>query len=219
MTKKNKAFIFLSTAVALLPIAMYLAVFDQLPAQMGMQWNAEGGVNWYAPKVVAVFIVPVVLALLQLVTVGIRRNDPKRENASAAMQIIKDWMIPVVSVLMAVYSILQNTGTSIGNAVPLVAIGLTLILVGNFIPKSRQNYTMGIRTPWALNNADNWNKTHRLAGWLWIVGGIVLIISAFIVNDAPQLLMVLLPDIILMVVVPFAYSYAFYRKHGGNTQA
>jgi uncharacterized membrane protein len=219
MTKKNKAFIFLSTTVALLPIAMYLVVFDQLPAQMGMQWNVEGNVNWYAPKVVAVFIVPVVLALLQLVTVGIRRNDPKRENTSAAMQIIKDWMIPVVSVLIAVYSILQNTGTSIGNVVPLVVIGLILILVGNFIPKSRQNYTMGIRTPWALNNVDNWNKTHRLAGWLWIVGGIVLIISAFLVNNTPQLLMVLLPDIILMVVVPFAYSYAFYKKHDGNTQA
>ncbi len=219
MTTKNRTVIVISTAVALLPIVMYLVVFDQLPAQMGMQWNVEGNVNWYAPKAVAVFVVPVALALVHLVSFAMRRNDPKRKNTSAVVQAIMDWIIPLASILIAVYSILQNTGTTVSNAVPLVVIGLFLILVGNYIPKSRQNYTIGVRTPWALNDADNWNKTHRLAGGLWIIGGIVFIISAFIVSSTIELLIVALPAILLMAAVPIGYSYALNKKHVGTMQS
>jgi uncharacterized membrane protein len=213
MTSKNNKVISISTAVCLLPIVMYLVVYDRLPAQMGMQWNIEGDVNWYAPKAVAVFVAPAVLALLHLFSAIARRNDPRRESTSAAMQVIKDWTIPIVSILIAVYSILQNTGISVSNAVPLAVIGIILIVVGNYIPKNRQNYTLGIRTPWALNNADNWNKTHRLAGRLWISGGIVLIVSGFLVRNTPELLMVLAPIVILLAAAPVIYSFCLYKKH------
>lgn len=63
MTMKNKGSIILSTAITLLPIVLSLLVYPQLPEKMGMQYNAEGTENWYAPKAVAVFVVPAALAL------------------------------------------------------------------------------------------------------------------------------------------------------------
>ncbi len=218
MTMKNKGSIFLSTAITLLPIALYLLVYHQLPEQMGMQYNAEGAANWYAPKAVAVFVVPAVLALIHLFALVKMRTDPNRKNISVAMQIIKEWTIPAASILITVYSILQNTGTHIGNIVPLVTIGFILLLIGNYIPKTHQNFTIGIRTPWTLKNAVNWNKVNRLAGWLWIISGVILILSAFIVTSTIEILMVVLLIVVLMIVPPIIYSYVLQKKHGSNLQ-
>jgi uncharacterized membrane protein len=218
MNTNNKKFIVLSTIICLLPIAMYMIVYEKLPSQMGMQWNIEGGVNWYAPKAIAVFAIPCVLALIHLVSVAMRRNDPKWANTSVAMQLIANWTIPIVSILVCVYSILQNTGTSVANTIPLVAIGIILILIGNYVPKSRQNYTIGIRVPWTLSDVDNWNKTHRLAGYLWIAGGALLVVSSLIVQDASGLLVTLLSVVILMVLIPIGYSYTLHKKSGNDGQ-
>ena len=139
------------------------------------------------------------------------RTDPNRKNISVAMQIIKEWTIPAASILITVYSILQNTGTHIGNIVPLVTIGFILLLIGNYIPKTHQNFTIGIRTPWTLKNADNWNKVNRLAGWLWIISGVILILSAFIVASTIEILMVVLLIVVLMIV-PLLFTLMSYKK-------
>lgn len=212
INKKDKKFILLSTIVCLLPIGMYLAVYDKLPAQMGMQWDFEGNVNWYAPKAMAVFLSPSILALLHLVSVFTRRNDPKKEHTSLAIQVIMDWLIPILSIPVSVYSILQNTGTSVRRTIPLVAIGLILILAGNYMPKIRQNYTIGIRIPWTLNNSHNWNKTHRMAGYLWIVGGIIFIMGSFVIRESTVLFAVSLAVLAVMILVPFIYSYLLYKN-------
>ena len=208
----DKRFLLLSTLVCLLPIAFYLLVYDQLPEQMAMQWNLEGQVNWYAPKLAAVLILPLSLAAIHLATLFLRRFDPKRENASAALQTILDWLIPVLSILINTYSILQNTGADIPTAVPLILVGCLLIIIGNYLPKSRQNYTVGIRIPWTLDDPDNWNKTHRLAGPLVMLGGVALIIAALAPFKSPLWLILILAVIILIVVIPCLYSFSLHLK-------
>jgi uncharacterized membrane protein len=210
--KRDKSFIVLSTIICLLPIAMYLMVYDQLPEQMGMQWDLEGNVNWYAPRAAAVFGVPAALAIIHLASVFIRRNDPKRENASAVMQSIRDWIVPIVSILASVYSLLLNTGTSITRTIPLIAVGVILIIIGNYIPKSRQNYTIGIRLPWTLDNVDNWNKTHRMAGYLRVLSGAVLIICPVLPVPTVALLSIILGTLLLCVILPVLYSFSIYKK-------
>lgn len=85
-----------------------------------------------------------------------------------------------------------------------IFVGIVLIVVGNYIPKTRQNYTVGIRTPWTLNNEENWNKTHRFGGKILVISGIMTILSVFI----PYLYIfafILFPLIIV-------YSYWIYRN-------
>jgi uncharacterized membrane protein len=54
-------------------------------------------------------------------------------------------------------------------------VGMILIVIGNYMPKARQNYTIGIRLPWTLANEENWNRTHRIAGYLWLISGILVV--------------------------------------------
>ena len=82
-------------------------------------------------------------------------------------------------------------------------------MIGNYLPKCRQNYTVGIKLPWTLNDINNWNKTHRMAGVLWIICGILFAISAFLGRVGEVSIIIL---IIVMVCVPTAYSFLLYKN-------
>ena len=88
-------------------------------------------------------------------------------------------------------------------------MGLILIVVGNYLPKARQNYTIGIRIPWTLASEENWNRTHRLAGYLWVIGGILMIIAALTgIANAKWMLAIFF----ILALVPFVYSYWLHVK-------
>ncbi len=90
-----------------------------------------------------------------------------------------------------------------------IVLGLILIIMGNYMPKTKQNYTLGIRLPWTLNSEENWNKTHRLAGYVWIIGGICIILSSWLNIYSYFTSMVIL---ISLVITPTVYSYLLYKK-------
>ena len=83
-------------------------------------------------------------------------------------------------------------------------MGMLLVITGNYLPKSKQNYTVGIKLPWTLNSQDNWNKTHRFAGYLWMAGGAFMILTAFL---KVNLAIAIVPVIILIAAAPAIYSF------------
>ena len=89
-------------------------------------------------------------------------------------------------------------------------VGLTFMVIGNYLPKCRQNYTMGIRLPWTLNDEDNWNYTHRIGGFSWTVGGALVILFALL-GLAGLILAVLL----ISTAIPMVASYLYYRRKKG----
>ena len=90
--------------------------------------------------------------------------------------------------------------------VPLL-LGVSLVAIGNYLPKCQQNYTIGIKIPWTLNSEENWNRTHRLAGFVWVMGGIIMILSAFWVG-----IWITIAVSAMMALIPVIYSYALHRK-------
>ena len=96
---------------------------------------------------------------------------------------------------------------AVGLIVPFI-IGLLFIVIGNYLPKTKQSYTMGIKLPWTLDSEENWNRTHRLAGFLWVIGGVLFIIAALLKLDFWVDVVILL----IMTLVPTVYSYVFYRR-------
>ena len=86
-------------------------------------------------------------------------------------------------------------------------LGAVFIIIGNYLPKCKQNYTIGIKIPWTLNSEENWNRTHRFAGWLWTFSGIVVMLTGFFGGFWIFFIVVL-----LMVLIPFAYSYMLHRR-------
>lgn len=82
-------------------------------------------------------------------------------------------------------------------------------MTGNYFPKCRQNYIIGIRTPWTLKDEENWHSTHRIAGKMWVMGGIIILIAALAL---PSDLWALLLDMAILFVFPVIYSFSFHLK-------
>lgn len=118
------------------------------------------------------------------------------------------WIIPVLNLLLSVITYATAMGTTVRVEVILpVFIGLLFMIFGNYLPKCKQNYTIGIKIPWTLQSEENWNRTHRFAGRLWVICGIVIILTGFFGG-----FWAFLGVVVLMVFTPFIYSYVLYRK-------
>lgn len=92
----------------------------------------------------------------------------------------------------------------------LALFGIMFIIIGNYLPKIKQNRTLGIKVSWALSNEENWNKTHRLGGKVWVISGLAMLFSIFLPQVAMMPIMVC--SIIAATIIPIVYSYCIYKK-------
>ncbi len=208
MIKKNLKVLIITSIVILLPILAGLILWNQLPEQIPSHWNASGEIDGWSSKVFSVFGMPLILLAAQWLCVLGSAADPKKENHPQKVLHLVLWIIPVLSVLLHVitYSVALGKEVRVEVVLP-VFIGIIFAIIGNYMPKCKQNYTIGIKIPWTLNSEENWNRTHRFAGRLWMVCGLMIILTGFFGG-----FWVFLPIVLLMVIAPFVYSYVLYRK-------
>jgi len=208
MIKKNLRLLVITSIVLLMPILVGVLLWNQLPEQMPSHWNADGEVDRWSSKAFVVFGLPLILLAVQwLCTLG-TGADPKKQNHSAKVVQLVLWIIPVLSWVLFAITYATALGKEVRVEVLLPAlIGLLLTVIGNYLPKCRQTYTIGIKIPWTLNSEENWNRTHRFAGRLWVPCGLIIMLTGFIGG-----VWVFLPLVLLMVLAPFVYSYVLHRK-------
>ena len=123
------------------------------------------------------------------------------------------WLLPVISLLSgAVVAGLQRgyDGADFMFILMNLGFGLLFLLIGNYMPKFRQNATIGIRVKWTLENEENWNVTHRFGGKVWVAAGLACMIAALLPSAA--MAVVFTAAIVAAAVVPCVYSYLYYRK-------
>ena len=89
--------------------------------------------------------------------------------------------------------------------------GLIFIVVGSYLPKCKQNYTIGIKLPWTLNDEANWNNTHKFASKFWILGGILMATCGLLPENI--CLWAFFVIILIIALIPSIYSYMYYIKH------
>ena len=208
MIKKNLKTLIITSVVILLPILAGLILWNQLPDPMPTHWNAAGDVDGWSSKPFAIFGLPAILLAAQWLCVLGTAADPKKNNHPEKILHLVLWIIPVLSVVMHtfVYLIALGYGVRMEVVMPIL-IGLIFTIIGNYLPKCKQNYTIGIKIPWTLNNEENWNKTHRFARWAWTFGGIAIMLTGFLGS-----FWIFLSIALLMVLAPVIYSYILHRK-------
>ena len=207
--KENRKTMILTCLLCLLPMALGLYFYKELPDQMPIHWNAAGEVDGYAPKALAVFGFPVFFAALELLMFFVILSDPKKQNQSNVMRQLGFWSLPVIGMIVYPMTIFSGMGYDLPvTTIVMLLCGVLFIVVGNYMPKAKQNYTVGIKLPWTLHDTENWNKTHRLAGFLWVIGGILFLVAAFLPGGAVLTLAIAA----VMVLVPTVYSYLLYLK-------
>ncbi len=210
MIKKNIKRLLLTSAVILLPMLAGIILWNKLPEIIPVHFGPSGDADGFSNRPFAVFAMPLfVLAVHWLCTLA-TAADPKHKNIDGKPLGLVLWICPLISLL--VNGVIYTTALGIGINIPMVMglfFGCLFVVIGNYLPKCRQSYTLGIKLPWTLNDEDNWNRTHRFAGRLWTVGGLVMIVTAFF----DELLAYAFFGIILvMVIIPTVYSYRLYKK-------
>lgn len=208
MIKKNLKVLIITSLVILLPILAGVILWNQLPEQIPTHWNSVGEIDGWSSKPFAVFGLPLIMLTAQWLCVLGTGADPKKGNHSDKIVHLVLWIIPVINILLSVITYAVALGKEVRVEVIMpVFIGLVLAIVGNYLPKCKQNYTIGIKIPWTLNSEENWNKTHRFAGWLWTICGLVIMLTGFLGGFE-----FFLGIVLVMVFAPFIYSYLLHRK-------
>ena len=209
--KMNKKLLALTSIVILLPMIWGLIIWPQLPNQIPIHFNVAGQANNFQSKPLAVFGLPVFLLLVHLFVIFMIGRDPKNCTMNEKMIKVIYWLIPIVSlsVLYLIYS--KALGSTTNPSIFVSALlGLIFVMMGNYMPKLKVNHTVGIRLPWTLQSEDNWHKTHRLAGKLWVVGGLILLLESGLQFAAPYVMGIV---ILAIVLIPILYSYQLSRKN------
>jgi uncharacterized membrane protein len=205
---KNKSTI-ISTIMCLLPMVLSAILYSELPTQIAVHFNNAGVADNYLPKAVAAFGLPVFFAVINLYLHFRVNQDPKNENASTSLKSFSRWLLPVMSIILVPVTLVM----AMGNELLIVLIaqvlaGTVVVICGNYLPKCKRNYTVGIKLPWTLDSEENWNKTHRFAGFVWVIGGFVILLNAFLRFSW----FVTMGMIALIIILPFLYSCLFYQK-------
>lgn len=206
---KNKTMIFVTAIMILIPMFVGLILWNKLPDNIAIHFDVNGRADNWCYKGWAIFGIPLFILAAQFFCLFITAHDPKRKNISNKIYNLIMWICPICSVICGII-IYTNAFDISFSAFPIlqVVMGIGIMTSGNFLPKCRQNHTVGIRLPWTLNDKENWNFTHRFAGKVWIIGGLILVINAFLNNWIISLV-----TIFLLVVIPPIYSWRYHRKH------
>ena len=209
---KNKWLLLVTSVVILLPIIGGVLLWDKLPENIPFHWGINGEVDGYATKPVAVFLMPFLLLAIQWLCFFLTRMDPKQKEKTNKMLGLVLWIIPVMNILLNVVVYVSALGhpLDVGVVMPLF-FGALFVVIGNYLPKCKQSYTIGIKLPWTLENEATWNATHRLAGWLWVAGGLLMMPCALLPTAAT--FGVMMGILLVMLIVPTAYSYRYYKNH------
>ena len=209
MIKNIKIKIIITSLITLLPILIGMLLWRELPDLIPTHFGLDGRADDFSSKEFAVFFFPLLLLFVHYICLFFIKADPKNKNISNKVFNIILWVCPVISLLISVLMYLNALKIQINATfATTIFIGAIFVIIGNYMPKIKQNYTMGIKLPWTLNDEENWNKTHRLAGWLWTFGGILVLLSSFFDYQYIIIMAVILP----IVLIPAAYSYSLYKK-------
>ena len=155
--------------------------------------------------------------LVLLITFSDRRN---RENQSRKAVRLIFWIMPAVSLLTGGVTALLQRGVQSASTLSTamaMGFGLLFIVLGNYMPKFRQNSFMGIRVKWTLESEANWNATHRMGGKVWVAGGFACLAGAMLPVKAMG---AVFPVVLVTVALaPIVYSYYYSKTQPAAEQA
>lgn len=213
MIKKYKWTLLITSVVILLPIYFGYMLWDELPDMMATHWGVDNQPNGYSSKAMAVYGIPLIMLALQWFMLFMTELDMKKKNHSMKLMQLVLWIIPMMTLLVSAMCYAYALGIELNIGFwALFFLGCLFTVIGNYLPKCRQNWTMGIRIRWTLDDAENWNHTHRLAGPVWVAGGLLLVVCSFFSRHTIALYGSI-AVILLMVTIPTVYSYLYYKQH------
>jgi len=218
MIKKNKWKLIISSVIIMLPALLGIFGAKILPEKIAVHWGFNGNADGFMTSSLAFFILPAILLathwICMIITAVVDKNA---EQSKKALEIIF-WIIPATSLITcgSVFAAALGYTTKLHIFV-LAIIAVAFIIIGNYMPKMTRNRTLGIKTKLTLANDENWNATHRFGGKVFVITGFLALLAIPLPPSAMPVVLIII--IALIVIIPYIYSYCFYRKQLANGTA
>lgn len=214
MSTKATNILLLALIALVFGVAFY--IYPALPPQIASHWDIAGNANGYLPKFWGVFLFPILLSFLFLVYWAIPKLDPKHANIGLFRNNYNIFWIVLFIFFTYIFklTVLWNySGVRFNLSESLApALALLYFTIGWLLAHTKQNWFIGIRTPWTLSSERVWDKTHQLGGLLFKIAAVGPLIVFFMPNpgDIP-LVVLLIGPVALAAIISVVYSYLLYR--------
>jgi uncharacterized membrane protein len=201
--------------LVLIVIAVFVSIFayPHLPDRVPTHWNASGEVNGWSSRLWGAWMLPLTMALVWLILRAVPHIDPRKANY-AKFQGMYDWLvILVIAFMLAIHVviILAATGSPIEmHKVMMPSVGIFIAALGFLLPRVHPNWFVGIRTPWTLTSDISWERTHKIAGPLFIALGVLIVASTAIAPTTA--IWILVVAAVGITIFLFAYSYQVWKE-------
>lgn len=207
----NKRFDFVGLGLVVLGFALVAAMYASLPDPMPTHWDMQGQVNGSMPKLWGAWLLPAITALIWISLLIVPRISPRgfgMESFGRPWKVVRYAIL--VFLLLCEVLVLRAAATHapFPSRILEVSVGALFMAIGNPLGKVTRNFFFGIRTPWTIASEEVWNRTHRLAGKLFVVAGLAVAVTAFWEVGAE----VIIGAILAAVLIPAVYSYVIYRR-------
>lgn len=206
-------------ALCIVSFLGHLALFPQLPDIVPTHWDAAGNVDGWSGRMATLGLDLLPLGLLALFY-ALPKIDP-RGKAYERMGSFYTGVVTLFTVFLicmtwttelTVFGIIPQNESPIGIFTG-VTVGIGLVLLGNYLPKVKRNYSFGCKTPWALDNDQNWRLTHRFGGVAMVLAGLVTVVSGLFSHQmGGAAVVLLLAAVIGSSLATYAYSYLVFRN-------
>ena len=210
----------LSLRIELIQVLLLVAAFvwagfawNRIPEEVPIHWNIQGEVDQYGGKFSALLLTPLAAAGVYVLMLVLPLIDPGRENYQRFAVPYTIFRLVIFGFLALCHIAMQVVAFGYPlnmNVVMYLGVGVLMVVLGNMMGKIRPNWFVGVRTPWTLSSKDSWTKTHRLAGRLFVVLGVLSIVTAW--STSVWVFWLNVAAWLVVVVGIVVYSYCIWRN-------
>jgi len=214
--KDNLGTFIITLVVLLIPMLLGVILWNKLPDSIATHWGLGGNPNGYSSRVVTVFVMPASLMVLHMIVSLVTAAKDTNAIPDKLFRLLL-WICPVMSIVTTTFIYATALGYEVSMPfVELMLIGTIYVVIGNYMPKARQNNFIGVRVKWTLESKKNWEHTNRFSAKIIVALGLVFIICAVLsifVEMETAVAVLICGTIIGVVVAMILYSYLYYLKH------
>ena len=199
--------------LAIVPLLIIGIFNNSLPEQIPIHWSLDGSVQYGSHF--TLWINGSMGILFAILFPILRKIDPRSKNYDKFSKYYEEFQIFMMLFFVALTSVIVSESLNPGRInvemVIVLLVGILFTIIGNMMPKFKNNFFIGIRTPWTLANEEVWNRTHRLGGIMWFFGGLIIIAAAILLSSSALFTVVMVVTLTISIV-PIFMSYFWFRE-------